>query len=725
MTRVDAAIETLDDDMLGRRPYVEDIVALVTTTPVEWRVRVGIYGSWGAGKTSVLNMVAQRIVAEGHIVVRFNPWGLADVRAMFAALAEALVAAAKAAGIDVHSGASAAKKIAESLGKGAESIRAAFVGVSRTLASAVAISGVALAGLSRLFEKELYRVMEVLVASDRSLRYVVLVDDLDRADPLLLPPLLFALHDTLAALPMAFVIALDPLVVGAALAQHHAGFGNGLQFLEKIVQFPRWLPEPSQAARVAIATRELAQYMPALDSDTLRQEFALLPKNPRELQTMLRGLWGLHAQLPRYGDGEINWRLLLRITALRFRFRKQMDALLNDEPRLDQLALAPLVAATNAARPQRGWDQSGQVAAPALDDLPQEIVDALASADMSWAGRQIMEHAALVECPAPLTKHEFAELFERYSSVWSLAERNAQLHDALQRIADTQRHVIERVIQSAILHALAMHDVLMQAAMRSIVEAALREQASICQHLLQLLATLLLDDQRRQIDGAIFTLVLKTFLRRARLTTSPAYEPLRRLEREILQGLCAVADDPGALLEILKPWDRDDEDLAHDNGLLATLDEALISRIEPTLLDLFDQPNAVQGMLSGNQRSAERWCLLRTSVLNKPGHVKGIAQLTSPAAIANCYRLLKALSEKVEDTRWYGLADLPELAKDVAITDALWQTATRCAINVRFFARYQTIRVEIERTRNAPLGDPAWWADVSADFFRLSFRPAQ
>src|ERR1051325_1022742 len=74
-------------------------------------------------------------------------------------------------------------------------------------------------------------------------RCIVLVDDIDRAEPSLLPPLLFALHEVLVAMPITFVIALDPTVVGAALKVHHPGFGDGLAFLEKMIQFPRWLPD--------------------------------------------------------------------------------------------------------------------------------------------------------------------------------------------------------------------------------------------------------------------------------------------------------------------------------------------------------------------------------------------------------------------------------------------------------------------------------------------------
>jgi hypothetical protein len=47
--RLDAPIGSSSDDLLGRQPFVDEIVDLAITTPKEWAPRIGIYGSGGIG----------------------------------------------------------------------------------------------------------------------------------------------------------------------------------------------------------------------------------------------------------------------------------------------------------------------------------------------------------------------------------------------------------------------------------------------------------------------------------------------------------------------------------------------------------------------------------------------------------------------------------------------------------------------------------------------------
>src|SRR5262249_6903068 len=78
-------------------------------------------------------------------------------------------------------------------------------------------------------------------------------------------------------------------------------------FLGKMIQFPRWLPEVTDDDRRRLAARDVEQYFPALNRDALRQEFDRFPRNPRELRTLLRGMWGLNSQSKRYRENEISW----------------------------------------------------------------------------------------------------------------------------------------------------------------------------------------------------------------------------------------------------------------------------------------------------------------------------------------------------------------------------------------------------------------------------------
>ena len=76
----DRPIQSMAKDRLGRRPFAEAIAGAVR----RWRDResivIAIYGRWGAGKSSVKNMVLESL-ATGDPAVRvaeFNPWRFAN-----------------------------------------------------------------------------------------------------------------------------------------------------------------------------------------------------------------------------------------------------------------------------------------------------------------------------------------------------------------------------------------------------------------------------------------------------------------------------------------------------------------------------------------------------------------------------------------------------------------------------------------------------------------------
>lgn len=78
-------------DLLGF-DYLVDSLEVVLTEPRLLPVTVGVLGDWGSGKSSLLNMVADRLTPSGqYVVVPFSPWRYEAYEDVKAALMEAVL----------------------------------------------------------------------------------------------------------------------------------------------------------------------------------------------------------------------------------------------------------------------------------------------------------------------------------------------------------------------------------------------------------------------------------------------------------------------------------------------------------------------------------------------------------------------------------------------------------------------------------------------------------
>ena len=91
----DGPISSHDDDRFGRWPFAERVARVIATRTDPTSIVVGIYGPWGDGKTSVLNMMVEVLTGHDHvIVIPFNPWNFESegqlIRAFFDTLSDAI-----------------------------------------------------------------------------------------------------------------------------------------------------------------------------------------------------------------------------------------------------------------------------------------------------------------------------------------------------------------------------------------------------------------------------------------------------------------------------------------------------------------------------------------------------------------------------------------------------------------------------------------------------------
>jgi hypothetical protein len=300
-------------DLLGF-DYLVDSLEVVLTQPRLLPVTVGILGDWGSGKTSLLEMVAERLGASpDYVVVSFSPWRYQAYEDVKAALMDAVLtkvgervpdtdAGRRSAGLvrrlrskvaRIMVGPAAAGRV---LAPTAGSLIAAHEHLPPELGSAAASAAVAgvdaVAAQAReastdepatptVFESvaDFREEFEALVESLEDVEAViVLIDDLDRCLDDTVVDVFEAIRLFLQVSSTAFVIAANREIVQAAVERRYPAAKEGdpslgKDYLEKIVQVEIVVPplaEPEAETYLNLLFADLR-----LDSDamqTVREE---------------------------------------------------------------------------------------------------------------------------------------------------------------------------------------------------------------------------------------------------------------------------------------------------------------------------------------------------------------------------------------------------------------------------------------------------------------------
>lgn len=96
----DRPIDSLPCDRIGRHDFINGLVSLLKNRTASDSLVVGLYGEWGSGKTSIINIVcnllrgANEKNSDFHIV-RFNPWLYSDKSDLIQAFFVQLIATLK------------------------------------------------------------------------------------------------------------------------------------------------------------------------------------------------------------------------------------------------------------------------------------------------------------------------------------------------------------------------------------------------------------------------------------------------------------------------------------------------------------------------------------------------------------------------------------------------------------------------------------------------------
>lgn len=240
----DKPIENNSDDLLGRASFSERVGEAIYNFDAEDGLVIGLYGSWGSGKTSVVNMIVNHIEEKSTdnkpLIIKFEPWNYLDrdnlISIFFRNLKEH---------IEIEGNKELKKReVAEKLKDYADAFDAASIipvigpGLAALLKSVAKVQGENLSKVPSLEETK-KKVEQALSELDNKI--IVVIDDIDRLTNSQIRDI-FQLVKQLGDFPnIVYVLVMEREVVARALNEVHNVDGN--EYLEKIVQVPFEIPE--------------------------------------------------------------------------------------------------------------------------------------------------------------------------------------------------------------------------------------------------------------------------------------------------------------------------------------------------------------------------------------------------------------------------------------------------------------------------------------------------
>lgn len=277
----DRAIDAIKDDKFGFKEHAKRLARLVAGTNSPEYISVGISGSWGSGKSSMLNLVKCYLTNMGHyhksiidgetpknkkqwkatekklrkempIVVEFDPWFFGSeeriIQAFFDRLAKATSDEDAVISRDL-------KSLSKCLG--------AMSAVNPAFSIAESITNFTNEFIFGEEPKDFFDIKERLKKNlnsiDKNKRIVVLIDDMDRlqADETLTMLKIIRLVTDLPRINT--IVAFDQEATAKTIEKRVSG--DGLGFIKKMINVPTYLPRITNERIMNHFTDQLLQFL--------------------------------------------------------------------------------------------------------------------------------------------------------------------------------------------------------------------------------------------------------------------------------------------------------------------------------------------------------------------------------------------------------------------------------------------------------------------------------
>lgn len=244
----DKPIGSNNEDMLNRKGFAKNLAHTLVHLDNRDTFTVGLFGKWGSGKTSLVNMTlteiesiqAERKTEEQIIIVHFEPWNFTDTNQL---LTQFFIRLA-------NEFQNKEDKTLTKIGKALEKYSDALDILELIPEVGAPIASVGKWGISRLGQKmqrglderDVLKQKEQVINLLRTQpnRVLVVIDDIDRLSNEQIR-YIFQLITSVAKFPnTTYLLVFDKEIVVEALKGVQSG--NGQDYLEKVIQMPIQIP---------------------------------------------------------------------------------------------------------------------------------------------------------------------------------------------------------------------------------------------------------------------------------------------------------------------------------------------------------------------------------------------------------------------------------------------------------------------------------------------------
>lgn len=694
----DAPVLSHEEDLFDRWSFANRVYRVVGTAPAEWSLRAAIYGKWGEGKTSVLNFLQNMAETDGHIALTISPWDADSTDVLWIKLVDTLITRMEKVGVKVDKKTFAKAKISKWLN---------WLPNAKGVAEVDPLAKAALGGLDILRgllqpDGDFLNAVRNKI-SDR--RIIVIIDDLDRADPRVIPRLLLGLREILDIPGFSFVMAFDLDIVAEALTEYHRGYGSGHPFLEKIVDFPFYLPAATRRDLAGLFETEAEKYCGFMTREAWRDVEDLLPDNPRKLKLLVRNVASLKDEVLRHDVDELDWVTILIAQLIRLEsepfLRGFVDAVIGGDE-IDWVGFLGDDQDQEAKRVQAisTLFEQHKIVDETRRNRLSFLVDKWHARKLRVGAFNVSYQVFLNERPHAITWKEFREFFE----LWRADQTLDVVTTWLKRQATNRRASVDTVARELLQTIIDFRSRTLHVAADAIAFDEQSDSAAESVLLLKLL------DQLWEFgmhgSSASFMpaeeMVGRLFEQSAywiHFKTNDSDRNAREKERETLTAwVMTQKGDAEAVAEAIKPWADLGGHAREKKALAGELFQYLEGPLAHLGIRLFEQPGGIQRFREQGKHRALNYLLFDGgssfwSSDNRATLWRILAESSrEPVVYQNVIEFIEAL---IASAKYGNRATTLILFQDEEVMSKLWQAAVSRRSQFRFHSELRKLRQEL------------------------------